>query len=524
MATGAELTYQTSASALQMANAIFGDGVTVTGASYSGANNSSAIYSNGQLAAGVLPSDSGVILSTGNASDFTQSRGDPNRSSSTSTNTSGINNDSQLNAIAGARTYDASILTVDFVPTGNVMTMQFIISSEEYPEFVGSSYNDIIGVWINGVHVPISVGNGNTGVNNINAQTQPNLMIDNTSDQYNTEMDGFTVTLSLDIPVIAGQTNSIRIGVADTSDTNYDTNLLIAADSVQTVLVAQDDAVTMTPQEYETIDVLANDSHSGGTLTITKINGQSVTAGQTIILPSGQSVLLNADGTFTLHGNGDTETVAFTYTVEDGLGHTDTAQVTLNSIPCFVAGTQISTPEGDRAVEDLQEGDLIDTLDAGPQPLRWSGSRTVAAEGNLAPISIKAGTFGNHGTLMVSPQHRVLVRDVLAELLFGQSEVLVAAKDLVNDKSVRQIEGGEVCYVHLLFDEHQIVFSDGLATESFLPGPQTTRLFERPIVEEICAIFPEIDPESGEGYGPAARRTLAKHEATVLFNAGRRCA
>lgn len=523
MATGAELTYQTSATALAMANAIFGSGVTVTGASYSGATNSSAIYSNGHLSPGVVPSNTGVILSTGNAADFTQSNGDPNRSAGTSTNTTGIDNDSQFNAIAGTRTYDASILTVNFVPTGNVMTMQFVISSEEYPEYVGL-YNDVVGIWINGVHVPISIGNGNAGINNINGATQPNLFVDNTGDQYNTEMDGFTLTLSLDIPVNPGVTNTIRIGVADALDTAYDTNLLIAGDSAQTVLVARDDSVTMTTSEYETINVLGNDTHSGGTLTITKINGQNVTVGSILTLPSGQTVMLNADGTFTIHGDGDTETVAFTYTVQDGLGNSDTAQVTIKSLPCFVAGTLIRTPEGERAVETLQAGDLVETHDDGPQPLRWVGSRRVKAVGKLAPIRIKAGTFGNHGTLMVSPQHRVMVRDVLAELLFGEREVLVAAKDLVNDRSVRQIEGGVVDYVHLLFDTHQIVFSEGLATESFLPGPQTSHLFERPIVEEIYAIFPEIDPESGKGYGPAARRTLIKHEARVLMDAGRKVA
>ena len=89
MATGANLTYQTNATALQMANAIFGGGVAVTGASYSGPTNSKAIYSNGQLSPGVVPSTTGVILPTGNAADFTQANGDPNRSTSTSTNTTG---------------------------------------------------------------------------------------------------------------------------------------------------------------------------------------------------------------------------------------------------------------------------------------------------------------------------------------------------------------------------------------------------------------------------------------------------
>lgn len=523
MATGAELTYSTNVTALQMANTIFGDGVTVTGASYSGASASKAIYSNGQLASGVVPSNTGVILSTGNASSFTQSSGDPNRSAGTSTDTSGVNNNAQFNAIAGTNTYDAAWLDVDFIPTGDVMTIKFVLSSEEYPEYAASQFNDVVGVWVNGQHVPITVGNGQTGVTNINATTQPNLMVSNTNDAYNTEMDGFTVTLSLDMVVKPGVVNSIRIGIADTADSQYDSNLLIAADSGQTAIVAIDDAVTVAATGSRTIDVLANDRVSGNsTLVITHINGIPVVAGQTITLATGQQITLNADGTFTITGDGQTETVNFTYTVANGNGNgvSDTAIVTVNSIPCFVAGTRIRTPEGEIAVEDLHPGDLVLTHDDGPQPLRWIGTRTVAAQGDFAPVIIRAGTFGPHGTLLLSPQHRVLVRDSLAELLFGEAEVLVAAKDLVNGASVRVREGGEVTYVHLLFDRHQVIYSEGLATESFLPGPQTTRSFEADLVREICTLFPELDPDTGAGFSTAVRRTLRGFEAKVLLAGG----
>ncbi|MDZ4094687.1 MAG: Hint domain-containing protein [Paracoccaceae bacterium] len=523
MATGAELTYQTNASALAMANAIFGDGVTVTGASYTGPQNSSAIYSNGQLSPGVVPSDTGVILSTGNAASFTQSSGDPNRSAGTSTDTSGINNNALFNALAGTNTFDAVWMDVDFIPTGDTMTIRFVFASEEYPEFANSQFNDVVGVWVNGSNVPISVGNGQTGVTNINATKQPNLIINNTNDAFNTEMDGFTVTLSLTMKVNPGVVNSIRIGVADTSDSSYDSNLLIAADSAQTVLIANPDSVNINPNGTKTLDVLANDHGPGNSiLVITHINGTAVTAGSTITLPSGQQVTLNANGTFTIVGDGNVETVNFTYNIAiNGVGQKATGIVTINSIPCFVAGTRILTPSGEVAVENLQPGDLVLTHDDGPQPLRWIGHRRVAATGAYAPIRIRAGTFGAHRTLLLSPQHRVLIRDCLAELLFGEAEVLVSAKDLVNDRSVTVQQGGMVDYVHLLFDRHQVVFSEGLATESFLPGPQTAHSFEHAIAAEIYALFPEIDPDTGAGYSASARRTLRGYEAQVLFAATR---
>ena len=525
MVAGVELTYDTSASALQMANTIFGDGVTVVGATYSGSSYSSGIYSNGDAVAGnVTPGDTGVILSTGSATRFTNNSSQSNLSSQTSVNSGGQNGEAGFDAIAGTSTYDAAYMDVDFIPTDDTMTMQFVFSSDEYPEYTNSIYNDMVGVWINGTHVPLSITDSGTTINSVNQTNNINLYNDNTSDQFNTEMDGFTVTMTLTIPVNVGVVNSIRIGVADVADSSYDSNLLIAANSVQTELVAIQDYVTMQDSTTKTVDVLGNDINntSGGTLEITHINGIPVTVGQTITLATGQQVTLNADGTFDITTDSDFETSSFTYEVQavDGSGNvleTDVGFVTVETIPCFVAGSLIDTVDGPRAVETLTAGDMVLTRDDGAQPLRWIGKRSVPAIGKMAPICIRQNALGEHGELMVSPLHRVLVKDALAELMFGDAEVLIAAKDLVNDHSIRPVEGGEVEYVHLMFDRHQVVTSDGLATESFLPGPQTTKSFEDEIVEEITTIFPELDLSTGEGYGPAARPMLKRYEAEALL-------
>lgn len=520
MVAASELPINTNATATQMAQNIFGDGATVTGATFYGDNDSSGIYSNGDsVSPGVTPGDSGIILSTGDADDFTNSNGQANQSTNTTTNTSGINNFAQFNTAAGARTYDAAVLDVDFIPTGDLMTMQFVFSSEEYPEYQDSLYQDFVGVWINGTLVPMSVGNGETDPGNINSGNNENLYVNNTNDDYNTEMDGFTVTMTLTIPVNSGVVNSIRIAIADVTDSQYDSNLLIAADSVQTEVIAQTDSTDLYPNGSVDLDVLANDINGGGgTLTITRLNGQAVTAGVPVTLNTGQTIMLNADGTINIVGDGDTEEFNFTYTVDNGTNE-DTGFVNVNSIPCFVEGTMISTLEGEREVQNLALGDLVMTRDEGMQPVRWIGSRTVPAQDNFAPICIRANTFGTHREIRVSPEHRVLIKDNLAELLFGEREVLVAAKDLVNDRSVTRQVGGDVTYVHVMFDRHQVVYSEGLATESFLPGPQTTKSFEPAIIKEICTLFPEIDPETGLGYSPAARRVLKHYEATLLAKA-----
>ena len=90
----------------------------------------------------------------------------------------------------------------------------------------------------------------------------------------------------------------------------------------------------------------------------------------------------------------------------------------------------------------------------------------------------------------------------------------------MNDRSILRQECDSVTYVHILFDKHQVIYSEGLTTESFLPGPQTTNCFEQPLIDEICTIFPELDPHSGDGYGPAVRPGLRKFEARALLAAG----
>lgn len=534
MATASELSIDSNASAQDMAEMIFGEGVQVLGASFSGDGRASGIYTDGdQTSPGVVPGDSGVILTTGRVDGFTNGSSswwwggssDPNQNSNTSTDNRGINNDSDFNDAIGASTYDASFLSVDFVPDGDTLTMQFVFASEEYPEYSNSIYNDAVVVWVNGQPVQLSVNDSNTSVGGINDTNEQNLYIDNTGDDYNTEMDGFTVTLTLKMTVIPGQVNSIRIGIADVSDSSYDSAVLIAGGSLQTALIANDDDVTIAPDGTKVIDVLANDEGPGGSeLVITHINGQAVSAGDTVTLSTGQQVTLNSDGTFTLVNDSDIEDFNFTYKVSNdgGNGLSDTAFVTVSSIPCFVAGTLIETDRGEVPVERLTPGDRIKTLDDGYQPLRWIGARSVAAEGKFAPIHIRAGSFGDHRDLWVSPQHRILVRDSLVELLFGEGEILVAAKHLVDGDRVQHREGGEVTYVHLMFDRHQIILSEGLATESFLPGPQATDSFERDVLEEICSLFPELDPATGAGYSPAARRTLKAYEAALLNGAGAR--
>jgi len=510
MVAATKLSVTSNPGAMNMANAMFGDSIKIVSASYTGDPASAGLYKGANVATpGVAPSDSGVILSTGRAADFTNATGSSNQASNKMTDTKGVDNDADLNKVAGAKTFDAAIFRADFVPTGSVLTMQVTFSSEEYIEYVGSGFNDAVGVWVNGQPAVLTVGDGDISINNINPGSNSNLYVDNADGAYNTEMDGFTVTLTLKAPVIPGKVNTIKIGIADGGDATYDSNLLIAGDSIQTAVVASADDFVIGMSEKQVVDLTANDSNAaGGELMITKINGQPVVAGSIVTLNSGLQITVNADGTITVVSDpGDTPgTETFSYEVTNAQGVTDVGFVNGTLIPCFVAGTRIDTVRGAVRVEDIRVGDLVETLDDGYQPVRWCGGRTVRSVGAMAAVIIPEGTFGNHGGLRVSPQHRLHLSGWRAELHCGTAEVLVRAVHLVRCGVLRQDRSGAVIrYHHLLFDRHQIIRAEGLWSESYLPGPQTLPGHDADTQAELVALFPALRDNAACGYGPPAR-------------------
>ena len=182
-------------------------------------------------------------------------------------------------------------------------------------------------------------------------------------------------------------------------------------------------------------------------------------------------------------------------------------------IACFVAGTQVDTPQGPRDVAAIMPGDLVDTLDHGPMPVAWVGQRTVSGMGRFAPVRLSEGCFGARGSVYVSPQHRVLVQGWQAELYFGAEELLVPAKALINGTTVRPRPCCAVTYVHIMFDAHQIVRTQGLLSESYLAGSHDALGWCAGTEAELCALFP--------GFGPAnaartARTTLPVQLGAVL--------
>jgi hypothetical protein len=522
MVDAAKLPVDTSVDADGMAEAMFGPSITIVSATYTGDPQSSGIYTDGDsIAPDLTPSDTGVILSTGNATNVTNTSGEANQTASRTTDTAGVDGDADLNEIAGTSTYDAAIFEAEFIPDGSTLTMQITFSSEEYLEYVGSGFNDAVGIWVNGVKAQLTVGDGDISVNNINPGSNSDLYVDNANDQFNTEMDGFTVTLTLKAPVTPGAINTIKIAIADGGDAEYDSQLLIAGDSIQTAVVATDDSFSVDWDGQTVVNLTGNDiDTAGGTLTITQINGVPVVAGSMVTLPSGLVILVNADGTITVVSD-PTDTpgdVSFSYEVANGDGVTDVGFVTGEVVPCFVAGTRIDTRRGPVRVEHVVVGDLVLTLDDGWQPVRWHGARQVASTGALAPVLIPAGTFGDHGALAVSPQHRLYLTGWRAELYCGEGEVLIKAIHLARSGRLQQARSGlPVTYHHLMFDRHQIIRAEGMWSESYHPGPATLAAHDADTCDEILTLFPELAANPARGYGPIARPEATARAAALLL-------
>ena len=182
--------------------------------------------------------------------------------------------------------------------------------------------------------------------------------------------------------------------------------------------------------------------------------------------------------------------------------------------PCFVKGTRIATPKGLTYVEDLCEGEIVFTADHGPQVIRWAGAREIAGVGDFAPIRFAPGALGNSRELLVSPQHRMLVTGWRAQMFFGEDEVLVAAKHLVNHDTIHVQPMRCVSYHHILFDQHEVIFAEGVPSESFLPGP-TILAEDSALHAEIVELFPELDCSEDKDW-TAARCVLKGHEGRIL--------
>lgn len=260
----------------------------------------------------------------------------------------------------------------------------------------------------------------------------------------------------------------------------------------------------------------------GGTLTDGAVFGETQSMNNA---EAGNVVISNA----TIDGNPGT--ISAKFDEETGNGESAHPNETLGlvgfevgQLVCFTPDTLIETPYGPREIDSLCDGDLVLTADAGPQPIRYISKTVLSAQDlkmrpEFRPVRIRAGSLGEGlpaQDLVVSPQHRFLLSGWRAELLFGHQEVFAPAKGLLNDISICVENTVQpVTYIHLGFDDHNVIWANGSATESLHAGTISKDLMSCPAREELFAVFPELraDPKN---WGPSARPVLKVSETKML--------
>ncbi len=212
---------------------LFGSCVSVSNLTYTGAPTAVGYFMDSNL--GIDSSFAyGLLLTTGDV----YSAVGPNNLTSAGVNNS-LPGDTDLDAlIPGYTTYDAAVIEFDFSSASDtIIASDIVFASEEYPEFVGTSFNDVFGFYISG---PGITGTQNVAlipntadpisVNSVNQNLNTSYYVDNTGG-ITYQYDGRTTVLSLRQAITPGQTYHFKIAIADAGDGIFDSGVLIKAGS-----------------------------------------------------------------------------------------------------------------------------------------------------------------------------------------------------------------------------------------------------------------------------------------------------
>ena len=304
-----------------LVNTLLGGGITVANVSYVGADAAAGSFT-GLDAIGF---GSGIVLSTGLAEGVVG----PNESDDDTTefDTPG---DAELDAIvAPLTTEDAAVLEFEFTPTTSDVSFRYVFASEEYNEYVNSEFNDVFAFFVNGTNCANVPGTSDAvSVNTVNGgnpfgtdATNPGFYRNNSIDDpgpatIDTEMDGLTTVFTCSATVNAGETNTLKLAIADTSDAALDTAVFLEALSFQSDVAPECPSQDLSVQTGVALPVTlaATDANAGDTLTYEL--GPAPAHGGVTGTPPSLTYRSNA---------GYTGPDSFTYTATDSTGLTCTA-------------------------------------------------------------------------------------------------------------------------------------------------------------------------------------------------------
>ena len=325
----------------QLANALVGDGITISNVSYTGSPESAGSFDGGS---GIIGFDEGIVLSTGRITGITG----PNTSGSFS-GEFGLAGDADLNTLSGFSTNDAAVLQFDFVPSGSFLTFNYVFASDEYNDYVHGQFNDTFGFFVNGQNCAVVDGQP-VSINTINngnpfgsdPREHPGLYINNAVAQggggINTEMDGLTTVLGCQATVVPNSVNHMKLAIADASDTAIDSNVLLQGESL---VVAPTPTASLTPTATATATSTA--THTP-TATSTRTNTPTSTATATPTFTSTSTPTRTNTPTHTSVPT-NTPTATFTSTHTPTLTRTPTNTPTSTILPTETAtATPTETP------------------------------------------------------------------------------------------------------------------------------------------------------------------------------------
>ena len=214
-----------------LAARIVGTGVSYSNVTYKGVNWSAGFFNNGTSVIGI---PQGILLSSGDIKNVAG----PNNFQAVE-NLTGTAGDPDLDKlISPYPTWDATVLEFDFNPNKNVIQIQYVFSSDEYNEYVGSPYNDVFGFFVNGNNIAKLPDTANVSINDINSANHAAYYRNNSLysvpvyGPINTEMDGLTTVITSMVSVTPNTLNHMKIAIADAGDRRIDSNVFIKDASI----------------------------------------------------------------------------------------------------------------------------------------------------------------------------------------------------------------------------------------------------------------------------------------------------
>ncbi len=225
-------------------NVLLGSGVTVSNITYNGSPAAIGSFTANGTNLGLA---SGVVMTTGTIANNGSGPQGPNNQEN-----SGLDNNvggygPLSNLIGGTQTFNAAILEFDFVPYSDSVRFNYVFGSEEYLEFVGSTFNDVFAFFISGPGISglqniAKLPNGQTvAINNVHSATNNSYgsfgpanaqYYVNNNNGGTIQYDGFTKVLTAESKVQCGQTYHLIIALADAGDGVYDSGIFLEANSL----------------------------------------------------------------------------------------------------------------------------------------------------------------------------------------------------------------------------------------------------------------------------------------------------